>query len=155
MKEMVEQNVGKPFASRSLAALCLFTFAGALITGCGQSAPPRATVYPVQGKVELNGKPTPGAVVVLHPKGNAEIPAARAEVKPDGTFEVGTYAVADGAPEGDYVATIEWFKPVLKKDDYVMGPNLVPKQYSAPQTSKLEVHVAAQPNQLPTFRLKR
>lgn len=127
----------------------------AFAAGCGQSAPTRATVYPVQGKVELNGKPTAGAVVMFHPKGAPDKPAARAEVKPDGTFVAGTYEAADGAPEGDYVVTVEWFKPVLKNDEYVMGPNLAPKKYSTPQTSNLEVHVAAQPNQLPTITLKR
>lgn len=151
-----QQQAGRGrYGAGPLVAIAVLTVAGTFFTGCGQSAPPKATVYPVQGKVELNGKPTPGAVVVLHPKGNPEIPSARAEVQPDGTFIVGTYAVSDGAAEGDYVATVEWFKAVQKNDDYVVGPNLVPKQYSAPQTSTLDVHVAAQPNQLPTFKLKR
>jgi hypothetical protein len=123
--------------------------------GCGQSAPPRATVYPVQGKIELNGKPTAGAVVILHPKEGSAAPPARAEVKPDGTFAAGTYGATDGAAEGDYVVTVEWFKPVLKNDDYVMGPNLIPKKYSERQTSQIEVHVAAQTNELPTIKLKR
>ena len=109
----------------------------------------------MQGKVELNGKPTAGAVVILHPKEGSAAPAARAEVKADGTFVAGTYAATDGAAEGDYLVTVEWFKPVLKNDDYVMGPNLVPKKYSAPQTSQIEIHVAAQSNQLPTIKLKR
>ncbi len=109
----------------------------------------------MQGKVELNGKPTAGAVVTLHPKGATDAPPARAEVKPDGTFVAGTYEVSDGAAEGDYIVTVEWFKPVQKRDDYVMGPNLVPAKYSVPQTSQIEVHVAAQPNQLPTIKLTR
>jgi hypothetical protein len=159
MPDVSDQNARADVSGRCgtspLAAIAVFTLVATLFTGCGQSGPQHATVYPVKGKVELNGKPTPGAVVVLHPKGNPEIPSARAEVQADGTFVVGTYGVNDGAAEGDYVATVEWFKAVPKNDDYVVGPNLVPKQYSAPQTSKLEVHVAAQPNQLPTFKLKR
>ena len=51
----------------------------------------------------------------LHPKGQSETPAARAEVKPDGTFVAGTYEVSDGAAEGDYIVTVEWFKPVQKR----------------------------------------
>ena len=57
------------------AALACGIAAGLFFSaGCGQSAPPRATVYPVQGKVELNGKPTAGAVVTLHPKGGTDAP---------------------------------------------------------------------------------
>ena len=54
-----------------------------------------------------------------------------------------TYALDDGAAEGDYLVTVEWFKPVQKNDDYVIGPNLVPEKYGKPQTSPIEVHVAA------------
>ena len=142
--------------SAASTVACGGLLAGLIFSGgCGQSAPPARTVYPVLGKVELNGKPTAGAVVTLHPKGATNTPPARAEVKPDGTFVAGTYEASDGAAEGDYVVTVEWFKPVLKRDDYVMGPNLVPAKYSVPQTSQIEVHVAAQPNQLPTIKLKR
>ncbi len=44
---------------RTVARLCTaLVFATGLLalTGCGNSAPPRVAVYPVQGKVELNGK---------------------------------------------------------------------------------------------------
>jgi hypothetical protein len=131
------------------------TAAVAPLVGCGQSAPPRVPVFPVQGKVEVNGKPAAGALVVLHPKGESNAPPARAEVSADGSFSTSTYAPGDGAAEGDYVVTVEWFKPVLKNDNYVVGPNLVPEQYSMPQTSQIEVHVAAQTNQLPPIALKR
>jgi len=126
-----------------------------VLAGCGQAAPERLNVYPVQGKLEVNGKPAAGAVVILHPKGDAAKPGARAEVQSDGSFSAGTYAASDGAPEGDYILTVEWFKPVLKRDEYVMGPNLVPDKYSKPESSQLEIHVAAQPNQLAPIKLKR
>jgi hypothetical protein len=138
-----------------LCAVAIVGIALSALAGCGQSAPPRVPVYPVQGKVEVNGKPAAGALVLLHPKGDPSRPPARAEVKPDGTFEASTYAPADGAAEGDYIVTVEWFKAVPKNDDFVIGPNLVPDKYSKPQTSKIEVHVAAQPNQLPPITLKR
>ncbi|HEY1598060.1 MAG TPA: hypothetical protein VGG64_00560 [Pirellulales bacterium] len=150
----------KSAAAPRSAALRLGVWAltlGTVLTsaGCGQSAPPRVPVFPVQGKVSVNGKPAAGALVILHPKGDPSKPSARAAVKPDGTFEATTYAPADGAAEGDYVVTVEWYKAVPKNDDYVVGPNLVPDKYSKPQTSNIEVRVAAQPNELPPITLKR
>lgn len=130
--------------------------AAATLTGCGKSGPPaKLAVFPVEGKVELNGKPPAGATVILHPKDETRVPGARAQVQPDGTFKVTTYTTDDGAAEGDYIVTVEWRKAVQKNGDYTFGPNLVPEQYSNRQTSQLEVHVAAQPNVLPPIKLKR
>ena len=141
--------------SRAVWALSA-TVAVLALAGCGRSGPARVAVYPVQGKVEVNGKPAAGAVVILHPKGDPAAPAARGEVKEDGTFVAGTYASGDGAAEGDYIVTVEWFKPVKQKNgDFVEGKNLVPEKYSRPTTSQLEVHVAAQENQLPPITIKR
>jgi len=137
-------------------ALCLLA-AAALVAaaGCGQSGPPRVPVYPVQGKVEIDGRPAAGALVILHPKENPSAAAALAHVNNDGTFTTTTYETGDGAAEGDFIVTVEWFKPVQRNDDYVMGPNLAPEKYRRPETSDLQVHVAAQPNELQPIKLRR
>ena len=49
--------------------------------------------------------------MVFHPA--KPLPAGvgkpRATVQADGTFKLGTYDGADGAPEGDYKVTVEWW----------------------------------------------
>ncbi len=134
----------------------LLMLAVATLTGCGKSgAPAKLAVFPVEGKIELNGKAPAGATVILHPKNESLTPGARAQVQPDGTFKATTYTADDGAAEGDYIVTVEWRKAVQKNGDFTFGPNLVPEQYSNRQTSQIEVHVAAQSNVLPPIKLKR
>jgi len=158
MAETKRRNEFATDAERIASRLRVIAFhavAVATLAGCGQSAPPRVPVFPVEGRVEVNGRPAAGAVVILHPKGNASAPAARAQVKPDGTFAAMTYEPADGAAEGDYVVTVEWYKPIQKHGEWDQGPNLVAAKYGRPQTSSIEVHVAAQANQLPPIKVTR
>ena len=140
---------------RWLSACAIALSALLPLTGCGRSAPNQVPVFPAQGTVIVNGKPAAGAVVVLHPKDGASAPAARAEVQPDGTFFATTYAPRDGAAEGDYVVTVEWYRPREKNGEFIFGPNLVPPKYSRPETSKIEVHVASQANHFPPITIKR
>jgi hypothetical protein len=39
-----------------------------LAGGCGKAGPERIPVVPVDGAVTFDGKPVPGAMIVLHPK---------------------------------------------------------------------------------------
>ena len=156
-KKKVRNVAGRPsLAGAQRLAVALLAVATLALTGCGKSGPPeKLAVFPVEGKIELNGKPPAGATVILHPKNEALTPGARAEVQPDGTFKATTYTTGDGAAEGDYIVTVEWRKAVQKNGDYTFGPNLVPEQYSDRKTSQLEVHVAEQPNVLRPIKLKR
>lgn len=125
-------------------------------SGCGSGQDSsRVQVYPVNGEVNFRGQPVPGAVVTLHPSTEAPQPAPvpRANVVRDGTFAVSTYDGGDGAPEGEYVVTIVWFKPVLKDGDLRAGPNVIPRKYARPETSDLRVTIAAGENAIPTIKL--
>ena len=70
-------------------------------------------MYPVHGRVLLDGKPMAGAMIILHPVGDIGLnglkPRARADA--DGWFKVYTYAIGDGAPAGQYAVTIQPNKP--------------------------------------------
>jgi hypothetical protein len=158
MKE-IRQRIGFAIAPERITsrvwAAAFLAIALATAAGCGQSAPPRVPVFPVEGRVEVNGRPADGALVVLHPKTDTSLPAARAQVKSDGTFTAMTYQPADGAAEGDYIVTVEWYKPVQKRGEWEQGPNLVAAKFGRPQTSQIEVHVAAQANQLPPIKVTR
>lgn len=140
---------------RLTAALALAALAAAAATGCGQAQPERVAVYPVSGKVTFKGQPAPGAIVALHPKAGplADVPTPRASVGKDGTFQVSTFAGSDGAPVGEYVLTVLWYKPVKKDGDLISGPNVIPRKYASPQTSDKIVTVAAGDNNLQTIQL--
>ena len=128
-----------------------------LAVGCGQARPARVPVVPVEGAITFNGQPLPGALIVLHPKtsGSATAPAPRAQVEKDGSFRFTTYDAGDGAPPGEYVATIAWYRLVNQGGDLKAGPNVLPPQYSNPKTSNWEIRVAEAATRLPPVQLRR
>lgn len=78
--------------------------------GCGSD---RLATVPALGTVRVDGKPVAGVQVVFHPTGSDDERLTRlrptARTAADGTFAIGTYAMADGAPVAEYVITAEWF----------------------------------------------
>ena len=132
-----------------IACVCLVA-----CSGCGKAEPEQVAVYPASGTVTFKGQPMPGAFIALHPKTPVDnVPTPRADVGKDGNFKVSTFAGGDGAPEGTYVVTIQWNKLVKNGSDLVVGPNVVPPKYSKPQTSNIEVRIAAGQNELPPIKL--
>lgn len=125
------------------------------LTGCGGSENP---VHPVRGQVLFEGKPTPHALVVLHPiNGPKDAPRPRALVAEDGTFRVGTYAEGDGAPPGEYAVTVEWLLTSARKgvDSDAPPSNRLPVRYAAAKTSGLRIVVEPGDNEAPPLNLKR
>jgi hypothetical protein len=127
--------------------------ASSAIIGCGKPAS-KVAAYPAKGSITFKGQPTHGALITLHPKAPVEnVPTPRANVGKDGTFTVTTFNGGDGAPEGDYILTVKWYKPIKKGNDLVSGPNIIPPKYGAPQTSDVVVHIAAGENDLKPIKL--
>ena len=126
------------------------------IVGCSdRSGPPRVATYPVSTAITFQGKPIPGAFVALHPKSpQPDVPTPRANVGKDGKLEVTTYDGGDGAPAGEYVLTIEWYKPVKQGTDLVTGPNVIPRKYASPKTSDVVIRVAETPEEIAPIHLK-
>ncbi len=125
------------------ATLLMLALAAAV--GCGETW---VEVFPASGAVKVDGQVPVGAKLVLHavtPQG-PEAVAPTASVKPDGSFVVTTYQAGDGAPPGDYVVTVQWYK--IDKDGNV-GPNVIPVEYGNPKTSPIKVTInAGGPTQL-------
>lgn len=122
---------------------------------CGPSEV-RVPVYPVSGKVTYKGEAAEGAQVVLHAKGHSLPPntVASGKAGSDGTFKVGTYQTGDGAPAGDYTVTVTWNKVVKTDGGAGPGPNVLPKEYGAADTSKLTVTVKEGQNEIPAIEIK-
>jgi hypothetical protein len=141
-------------ASQLFALLVLVTSVILPTIGCGKGGN-RIPVHPVIGTIKFQGKPIVGAFVSLHPKTALEgIPGPRATVAPDGSFAVSTYDGGDGAPQGEYVLTVQWYKPVRQGNDLVGGPNVLPSKYASPRTSDVRITVAAGENRLKPIQLR-
>jgi hypothetical protein len=123
--------------------------------GCGRSEP-RVPVVQVSGKISFQGQAPAGAQVVLHPVGKAGESniAPSGTVKEDGTFKISAYDQGDGAPPGDYVATVEWFRVVATDGGGGRGPNVLPPQYASAQYSPLRVTVKTEPTELPLIEIR-
>lgn len=138
-----------------ITSLVLLAFVLAAV-GCGKSDAPRIKTYPITGKVSFKGTPPVGAQVVLHPvssSGPDDISSA-GKVKDDGTFSITTYADGDGAPPGEYAATVVWFKVQEDEVGGGRGPNVLPPEYADPKTTPVKVTVAQSPTEVPPIEIK-
>ncbi len=115
--------------------------------GCGNKG--RVPVYPVSGKVlTADKKPAVGAMVTLHPVSatadNGLRPVGRVDA--DGFFQLTTYMENDGAPAGEYVATVVW--PTPKKTPLEPeGPDRLGGKYARPETSPFKLKIEPSPQQ--------
>lgn len=136
----------------------------AILAGCGRDDG-RVPVYPAKGKVTVSGEVPEGALVVLYPvkkvaqaggePGSAEELRPSGRVKPDGTFSLTTYDAEDGAPAGEYSATIQWNKLIKQGQDYKAGPNIVPAAYAAPESSPWKITVSESSSDLEPIDIKK
>ena len=109
--------------------------------GCG----PSNGLVPVTGLAKLkDGTPLPGGRVFL--TGGEK--GANGEIKPDGTFVLGTATLSDGAKPGTYkVFVVGAAEPDTRSsDDRAMGigkapPSLIDKKYNTAATSDLKVEI--------------
>lgn len=100
-----------PFSrvSRSFTSAAALGWMSIIAIGCSD----RLATVPVTGTVHVDGKPAAGVQVVLHPVDaddeRLEKLRPTGRTAADGTFVIGTYEMADGAPVADYRITAEWF----------------------------------------------
>ena len=148
----MKANMQKRQRTGVLCVVANLAMAAAL--GCGKAETQCVSTVPAIGTITFKGQPIPGAFVTLHPKTPAEnVPTPRASVGRDGTFEVTTFKGGDGAPEGEYVVTVQWYKPIKKGSDILSGPNVIPPKYSQPKTSDIVVRIAAGQSELKPIKL--
>lgn len=99
---------------RSITSAVVLMALVSTLPGCGPDPEVRPPVHMAHGTLTINDEPAAGALLVFHPADEQGFDARqsrpRAEVGPDGLFEVTTYQQGDGAPAGDYHVGILWFK---------------------------------------------
>lgn len=126
-----------PHRLRKLLTLVWF---GILIglSGCG--SPGKGKLYPVQGKVTLDGAPLAGGQIAFHPdgeKGNKSRSVPTGAIGSDGTYKLSTDG-KPGAPPGPYKVTVNTNFPGVKGT-----PVPIDSQYGNPTTTKLTSEVGA------------
>jgi hypothetical protein len=126
-----------------------------VFAGCGGTTytdPPVLPVSPVSGSIKFGGEAPAGATVSLIPtKRTEEGITSSGVVKADGTFKISTYGQEDGAPVGDYVVLVQWFKPLPGEDKNIGGPNVIPKEYSDPTKSPIKATIKEGSNEIPAI----
>ena len=128
---------------------------GAISLGIGRGGPERLAVYPVTGRLQFEGEPAAGATIVLHPQDPSLSARPRATVEPDGSIVVTTYEPGDGAPAGEYKATLEWRRLVDGQetgDDSLPPPNVLPAAYASPRTTPVTLIIEEGENEFPSIK---
>jgi hypothetical protein len=114
----------------------------------------RKPVNPVRGQILVDGKPAAKAQVLFHPDpGGNDDPLPTAHTDDQGYFDLTSYKNGDGAPEGSYAVTVTWFRVFGGGKQEIVSRNVLPKRYSAPQSSQLHATIAKGKNDLPAFQL--
>lgn len=126
----------------------------AAVAGCDRAT--QVPVHPVRGQVLYDGKPAVGVQVFLFPTaapGIPDIPTNPHGVTgPDGTFQIGTYADADGAAEGSYQVVLYWPNAEGEGDHHESDQDRLLGWYTVAR-SKLTATVPAGGTELKPFHL--
>ena len=135
---------------RQVGLLTLLTVS-VCMSGCGKG---QQSVRSVEGKVTVNGQPATGALIMLHPVEDKE-PGIfpNATVEPDGSFRLTTYKLNDGAPEGEYFATIVWEETYREDGETLSKGDKLKGKYGNKEASGLKVTIKKGKNTLPAFDL--
>lgn len=148
-------QLGLPqWAFRAVVLLTATAVMGVAVAKIALRDGPPCPLHPLTGSLTIGGVVPVGASIVLHPQGHAipddGVPSAK--VRADGTFAFSTYSAEDGAPAGDYVATVQWFRV---NADGSVGGNAVPASFASPAKSPWRVTVAAGGSTLDAYAIAR
>jgi hypothetical protein len=128
------------------------------LIGCGRKNDGRLKSYPVHGKVTVDGKPTKGIYVFLHPEKQPSTHGIfpNAISNENGEYWVSTYDAEDGAPLGDYTVTARW--PMGEGlQVHSESPDRLKGRYADPTKSPIKITVKeatrSQPNEVAPLEL--
>lgn len=116
------------------------------LAGCGNQGAP---TYPASGSVRINGEIPEGAQIVFHPQNQVDFDSQGArptgKVKADGSYELTTYEIGDGAPEGVYRVTIYWAE---NPDAFEPSPDRFGGKLLSPENSPIERVIQRKSNEI-------
>jgi hypothetical protein len=130
---------------------CLTAALALTSASCGHNR-----IYPVSGKVMLNGAPAAGAAVFFYRQGADRMNEhmIMGVVQEDGSFELVCGSLGKGAPPGEYDVLIEW----RQRSNHAKGatnkaPDRFRGRYADLKRPRLHAVLKAQTNLLPPFEL--
>lgn len=129
---------------KSVVRTGLMGLACGLFLGCGGGEDDRVSVVPAGGTVYLDDQPHGPVTLSLTPVAAEEgdkRPTIGAEVKDDGSFTLTTYDTGDGAPPGEYTATLS---AAVKADSTDPADMAAMMGGGGPATSSLTVTIPAE-----------
>jgi hypothetical protein len=131
-----------------------------VLSGCASKEDGRVKVYPVSGKVLVNGKPAEGAEVIFYGatpelRGPGTV-SASGKTNENGEFRLGSYGPDDGAPAGKFNVVVIWREPIPEGADSerFQAKDRLNNRYATPESSGLTAEVPEGGIELPPFELK-
>lgn len=112
------------------------------------------SVYAVEGRLLVADKPAANAALAFHPirATTASVHCPVAMTRPDGTFQLTTHRLNDGAPAGEYVVTVIWHDPSKPVDECACEDPAIHDRlcglYADPGKSPLRSVVKPEKNQI-------
>jgi hypothetical protein len=149
---------------RTILRLVPFLLLGLALAGCGSG---RVSVYPVKGKITLDGKTMKGGgTIAFIPLGRQEGKAAGGEIAEDGSYQLTTYQPGDGSMAGEFRVVILQTtdkepeatpdgKIAAKATATVKLEDRIPHVYGDGQNSPLKAKVEAKSDNELNFELKK
>ena len=117
-------------------------------------------VYPVKGTILVNGRPANDCLIYLNRTFDDNHPrrvTPYALTGENGEFQITSYITNDGAPEGEYVVTIEWRERSGVLNNNFEGIDRLDGAYAKVESTKSRpgfvVKVGRQAQELPPFNL--
>jgi hypothetical protein len=130
---------------------CTMTVTLALAcSSCGHSP----SLYPVTGKVTVNGTPAAGATVIFQRQG-AELmneQTIMGIIREDGSFSLVSGRSGEGAPPGEYDVFVQW-RHRTERPKGPLGTDRLKGHYADRNHPRLHALVKAEPTDLPPFDL--
>jgi len=147
------------FRSLPCCRLLVLLLLSLLVTSC-QGKSKFKPVYPVKGRVLVNGQPAEGVTVFFNLVNDPAVTDSNElYVKPkgrtdaDGWFTLTTYKNNDGVPAGGYVVTLFWVPKGFKGN--IAAANKLPAHYKDPETSEIKVQIDEKTNVLEPFEVQK
>lgn len=123
-----------------------------VVAGCSRGEV-RLPTYAASGQLlSADGQPVPHALLVLHPVNDgATAPKPRATTDLEGKFQLTTYDTGDGAPEGNFIVTVEQW---IRDDPNEPPKNHLPPALSKKDSSDIRIAISKSENALEPIRLR-